>query len=150
MDRSQYIWGYMGGTTLALGRSLGPFQPVQFHRVLAFHSPPFGHYLPIPPLTTDRVVVRVLCLRDGHARVRTYRLTMSLDGASESSGHQAWTEPREPVGVPAYPAVLRSRTVPPQAWESSPHSTPRHGPSSDLGLVALFHQIAAYRSPPFY
>jgi hypothetical protein len=49
-DRSQYKWGYMGGTTPALRRSLGPFQPVQCHLTLAFHSPPSMltniHYLP--------------------------------------------------------------------------------------------------------
>jgi len=138
MDRSRHTWGCMDCTTPALPRSSVPFRPVQFHRILAFHSPPSTTAHQHALLTTRQTSGLVLCPRHDLARVRTRAHAASPGAASGRSGPHAQ----------ARPATRRSHMVLAPIQEAPLRSTPRRARSSDLGLVVLFHRILAFHSPP--
>jgi hypothetical protein len=126
MDRSRRIRGCMDCTTPVLRRSSVPFRLVQYHQILAFHSPPFYCRLAISLLTTDQIVVHVLCLRHvwvepgrrGCACVRKHALAASLGALCGKSGHQVRIGQSASSYALAYPPALHSRTVPHQSRET--------------------------------
>jgi hypothetical protein len=123
MGRSRRIRGCRDCTAPALRRSSVPFRLVQYHRILAFHSPPFCYCLAILLLTTGQIVVHVLCLRyawaesirRGCVRVRKHAPATSPGALCGRSGRQVRAGQSASSYALAYPPALHSRTVPRQS-----------------------------------